>query len=66
MRTLMNAAQRDALIRLCTRYRVQFDEADYLVHPPGGVWTPGFAEGWVGGDPNTIYVGVGPQGDVNS
>lgn len=63
----LNDAQRGALHRVCERYRVEFDPKHYIVFPADSIMTPGWAEGWVGGDhANTIYVGVSPEGEVHS
>jgi hypothetical protein len=62
----MNEAQRASLQRLSERYGVPFDESHYLVHPPTSCMMPGWAEGWVGGSPGTIYVGCSPEGDTHS
>jgi len=69
----MTTKQRDALWRLCGNYNVDFSELDYFIDSKTG-----FAEGWVGGHqtvehpttkqpvPKTIYVGVSPEGEINS
>ena len=62
----MTNAQRDKLWQLCGNYNVMFREDDYIVRDPNGTFTPGFAEGWVGGKPGTIYVGVEPNGRSHS
>lgn len=76
----MTTKQRDALWDLCGRYNVPFNESDYHVYPMDAVMTKGYAEGWVGGrdysyissdrkEPGkrtTIYVGVSPEGEINS
>lgn len=60
----MSEAQEKALRDLCERYRVDFDPAHYL---PAMFGLPsGYVSGWVGGVVTTIYVGVGPLGEVSS
>lgn len=62
-------AQYAKLQSLCERYRVPFNPTDYRTLAVDGNWTPGFAEGWVGGPDQagkTIYVGVEPNGDSHS
>lgn len=68
-RLALNEAQTAALERLCQRYGVDFDPADYYVHPAGSFLTPQWAEGWIGGrndEKRTIYVGVSPEGQIHS
>lgn len=68
----MTDAQELALRRICDRYGCDFRSSDYLVYPADSIMMSGWAEGWVGGydgvrkSPATIYVGVSPEGDVNS
>ena len=62
----MNEAQRNALKNICERYRVTFKEEDYTVYPASSSMMAGWAEGWVGGMLNTIYVGVSPEGQIHS
>jgi hypothetical protein len=63
----MTAAQETALRDLCERYKVEFNSADYFVQSESAFMAPGYAEGWVGGfAAGKIYVGVDPEGRVNS
>lgn len=67
----MTTKQRDALWSKCGDYNVPFKESDY--YRPTGTK---YYEGWIGGNDYcvgndnglrpTIYVGVGPEGDINS
>ena len=59
----MNTAQREKLTLLCERFNVDFRESDYLVSPFG---MTGWVEGWLGGKPGTLYVGVSPEGESHS
>ena len=66
----LTTAQEQALMRLCERYGVAYEEADYL---PAFDLPGGYVAGWVGGKlghqgPNgpTIYVGVSLDGEVSS
>lgn len=67
----MTDQQRTALRALCERYRVPFNESDYLVNAPDAWTLPGYAEGWIGGYASqsshpTIYVGCSPDGGISS
>ncbi len=62
----MNPAQIARARLLAARYGVEFDEAHYIVYPPTSSMMAGWAEGWVGGSPGTIYVGISPEGDSHS
>jgi len=64
--TNMTAPQREKLELLCARYDVTFTESDYLVYSQDSSMMPGWAEGWIGGSPGTLYVGVSPEGDSHS
>lgn len=55
----MTEQQRAALEDLSRRYRVEFDESNF--HPQFDL-----PAGWVAGWVSSIYVGVSPEGDVNS
>lgn len=68
----MTTKQLDALWRTCGNWNVEFNENDYFLDPASG-----YVEGWVGGRnhshirpvegyKSTIYVGVSPDGRVNS
>jgi hypothetical protein len=60
----MNELQRKALQDLCSRYKVEFDEGDYL---PTFDLPKGWVAGWVGGsDERKLYVGCSPNGEINS
>ena len=71
----MTTKQRDALWDLCGRYNVPFREDDYRLIPKDAAMMKGYVEGWVGGrmhngdwaeEKATIFVGVSPDGRVNS
>ena len=62
----LNPAQEAKLRNLCDRYNVSFDPAHYMVYPATSSMMAGWAEGWVGGSNNTIYIGVSPEGDSHS
>jgi hypothetical protein len=69
----MTTAQLLALWRRCGSYNVPFREDDYLLHSADSGFTPGYVEGWIGGNLHaagnphaTIYVGVDPEGGCNS
>lgn len=68
----MTTKQRDALWYKCGNYNVEFNESDYFLDP-----ATGYVEGWIGGRnhshlrpvkgyKSTIYVGVAPDGRINS
>lgn len=60
----MNSTQRDALIRICERFEVEFEEEHY--HPAIGSPSD-WVEGWVGGvEKGRIYVGCSPEGHIHS
>ena len=61
-----NPAQEARLRELCSRYELEYDPAHYVVHPPTSSMMPGWAEGWVGGSPGTLFVGVSPEGQSHS
>lgn len=75
LNTNMTQEQFDKLLILCERYEVSMAISDYQVYSQDSTFTPGWAEGWIGG-PNhnggfvakrkTIFVGVSPQGDSHS
>lgn len=68
----MNVLQLLTLWGMCGRYKVPFREDDYRVFPNDATFTPGYAEGWIGGaeqrdlfnkgKTSTIYTGVAPDG----
>ncbi|HPE52973.1 MAG TPA: hypothetical protein PK852_02540 [Mesotoga prima] len=59
----MTTQQRDRLWSLCGGYNVPFHEDDYHFVTMGKeTWV----EGWIGGKPGTIYVGVSPTGRSHS
>lgn len=59
----MSNAQRNRLWELCGNYNVPFQEDDYgFANASPDSWV----EGWVGGKPGTIYVGVSPEGESHS
>lgn len=62
----MSFLQREALWNLCGRYNVPFREDDYRLYPKDSSICKGYVEGWVGGRPGTIYVGVDPYGRIHS
>lgn len=62
----LNLPQQAALRSLCERYGVGYDPEHYAVNPDDAWMMPGWAEGWIGGVQTTIYVGVSPEGEVNS
>lgn len=62
----MTEAQTNALRRLCESFRVEFDPNDYRLYPADSWMMPGWVEGWVGGSPGTLYVGVSPEGESHS
>lgn len=62
----MTNAQRDRLWQMCGNYNVPFNEADYFVYALDASMMAGYAEGWVGGKPGTIYVGVSPEGESHT
>lgn len=71
----MTTKQRDALWAKCGGYNVEFSETHYFLDPANGR-----VEGWIGGPEyaargvgsevsrgkKTIYVGVSPEGEINS
>lgn len=73
----MTSAQEETLRDLCERYHVEYDPSHYYVWPEDSVFTPGFAEGWLGGREHSpfpsegpvrlsLYVGVDPEGRAHS
>ena len=62
----MTQEQINTLQILCRSYGVAFDPSHYLVYPSDSSMMPGWAEGWVGGSPGTLYVGVSPEGASHS
>jgi hypothetical protein len=62
----MTYAQRDRLWEMCGNYGVHFDEKHYQVNLLTSNMMPGWVEGWIGGEPGTIYVGVSPEGESHS
>lgn len=62
----MNQAQEAKLRTLCTRYSVPFIEEHYLTFEADSCMMPAWTEGWIGGKPGTIYVGVSPEGEAHS
>ena len=62
----LNPAQEAKLRNLCDRYNVEFSPAHYVVHPSTSSMMASWAEGWVGGSPGTIFIGVSPEGDSHS
>ena len=68
-RLSLNEAQTTALQDICSHYNVPFDADHYIVNSNDAWMMPSYAEGWVGGPANaehTIYVGVSPDGRINS
>lgn len=61
----MTPEQEAKLRLLCERYHVTFNPDHYFQNPEGWIM-PGWVEGWVGGTPSTIYVGVAPDGSSHS
>lgn len=61
-----NEAQAAKLQALCDAYRVEYNPDHYFVYPPESMMVAGYAEGWIGGQPGTLYVGVSPEGHANS
>ena len=60
----MNDKQRAALIDLCERYDVEFNENDY--HPEFDL-PADYVAGWIGGSlAGRLYVGVSSDGQVSS
>lgn len=55
----MNDKQREALRILCERYGVPFDEERFFSRFD---LPEGYVAGWVG----PIFVGVSPEGEINS
>lgn len=67
--TKMTQEQFDKLSDLCRRYDVKMHISDYVVNHENSPFTPGWAEGWVGGQTRskrTLYVGVSPEGESHS
>lgn len=70
----MTTKQRDALWEICGRYNVPFRERDYQIYSGSFSGLEGVAEGWLGGPERnghnnmgkTIYVGVTPDGRINT
>jgi hypothetical protein len=69
----MTTAQMRTLWIACGNYNVPFREDDYRVIPLDASISPGYVEGWVGGNlhaagnpRHTIYLGVDPEGRSNS
>lgn len=65
----INTAQEEALRDVCGRYGVAYSADDYRINSPNASMMASYALGWVGGDEyveKTIYVGVDPDGRVNS
>lgn len=63
----INSAQEARLRLLCKRYGVRYDYRHY--HPATLQATGmmfGWVEGWIGGQPGTLYVGVDPAGRSHS
>lgn len=63
-RKTMTSAQEARLRLLCKRYNVRFDPTDY--HPAALATWSGWVEGWIGGKPGTLFVGVSPAGASHS
>jgi hypothetical protein len=59
----MNDKQREALKRLCERYKVPFEEENFHTYPADSWMMPLWAEGWIG---DKVYVGCSPEGDIHS
>ena len=62
-------AQYDKLELSCALWNVPFDPTHYRTISATSYFTPGFAEGWVGGPDQagkTIFLGVEPNGDSHS
>lgn len=62
----LNEAQESKLRDLCKRYNVAFDASHYVVFSQYASMMAGWAEGWIGGEPGTLYVGVSPEGESHS
>lgn len=62
----MTPAQEEKLRSLCERYNVAFDPTHYMIYPETSSMMRGWAEGWVGGSSDTLYVGVDPEGRSHS
>ncbi|WP_407107283.1 hypothetical protein [Rhodococcus aetherivorans] len=65
-RLSLTDAQAASLEALRVRYQVEYNPDHYRVAPPDDTIVPGYALGWVGGVETTIYVGVDPEGRINS
>lgn len=56
--------QQDERLRvLCERYHVEFDPQHYYA---AFDLPEGWVQGWIGGQPGTLFVGVSPEGDSHS
>jgi hypothetical protein len=57
-------SEQEAKLRLlCERYHVTYDASHYT---PAFDLPTGWVNGWVGGQPGTLFVGVSPEGDSHS
>ena len=63
-RARMSDAQRNRLWQMCADYNVPFREDDYQLNFNN--MQSGWVEGWIGGEPGTIYTGVSPKGDSHT
>lgn len=61
-----NELQEDKLRQLCEAYRVEYSPDHYFVHAADSSMMPLWAEGWIGGEQGTLYVGVSPEGQAHS
>lgn len=60
----MNEVQRAALVRICERFSVPYDEAHYR---PVFDLPSDWVAGWVGGpDHEKLYIGCDPEGRISS
>lgn len=64
--TDMTDAQEEKLRDLCERYGVEYDPEHYRLYPSNASMMAGWVEGWIGGQPGTIYVGVDRDGSSHS
>lgn len=62
----MNPAQEAKLKQLCRNYSVPFKHEHYVSFDEDGPMMAGWVEGWLGGLPGTLFVGVSPIGEAAS
>lgn len=53
MRRELTEAQKQALIKFCHKYGVEFNVSHYYINPANGNYFPGYAYGWIGGQPHS-------------